>query len=445
MTDIHIPAHSPLLHPDFCFGTATASFQIEGGAAFRDECIWDRFCQREGAIADGSNGDIACDHYHRWRDDLALLQTLGVDAYRFSVSWPRVMDAAGNLRQEGVDFYLRLLDELNQLGIKPFVTLYHWDLPQFLEDKGGWLNRETAYRFQDYVNKITQVFGNRVYSYVTLNEPFCSAYLGYEIGIHAPGIVGSENGKLAGHHLLLAHGLGLQVLKQNSPDTLNGIVLNITPAYPASDSVEDREAAKLADDMLNQWFFQPVLEGKYPEAVLAQFPADQSPIKDGDLALISQQNDFIGINYYSREIYQHDPVSGFVAITEKPNPLTDMGWEIYPQGLTDVLLQLHQQYSLPPIMITENGAAMVDEVQHGEVNDVERVRYIQEHLLALESAIKQGVDVRGYFAWSLLDNFEWAEGYKKRFGIVHVNYETQQRTLKQSGKAYRDMLMSRKC
>lgn len=440
---ISIQSNSPLFKREFCFGTATAAYQIEGGIEHRLECIWDRFCSVKGNISDKSNGAVACDHFHRWREDLMLLKSLGVDAYRFSISWPRVINENGGLRQEGVDFYLGILDWLNLNGIKPFVTLYHWDLPQYLEGEGGWLNRETAYRFKDYVDKISRVFGDRVYSYATLNEPFCSAYLGYETGVHAPGIVGAKSGKQAGHHLLLAHGLGMQVLQSNSPNSLNGIVLNITPAYSASSSAKDIQASKLADEMLNQWFFCPTLTGEYPETFNA-LPHDVFPdIQENDMALISQPNDYIGINYYTREVYKATEDGRYQSVSSKNDVVTEMGWEIFPQGLTDVLVNLHREYSMPPIFITENGAAMKDNIIDGEIDDRERTAYLEAHLLAVEAAMKQGVDVRGYFAWSLLDNFEWAEGFTKRFGIIHVDYETQKRSFKNSARAYQGMLFSR--
>lgn len=440
---IHLGDQSPLMKRDFCFGVATASFQIEGGIAHRDPCIWDTFCKIDGAIADASDGSVACDHYHRWEQDFALIESLGVDAYRFSISWPRVMDSNGQLKPEGVAFYLKQLTWLNQKGIKAFVTLYHWDLPQFIEENGGWLNRETAYLYEHYVDQITQAFGDKVYSYATFNEPFCSAYLGYEIGIHAPGITGAKNGRAAAHHILLAHGLGMQVIRRNAPSAQAGIVLNITPTYAASSKEEDVTAATLADTLLNQWLFQPVLKGSYPDEVMRIPQGAAPPVENGDMEIISQPIDYLGINYYTREVYESDGAAGFQAISEKQGAITDMGWEVFPQGLTDVLVNLNQTYDLPPLYITENGAAMPDEKINGEINDVERVDYFQTHLLAVQEAMLQGVDVRGYFAWSLMDNFEWAEGYVKRFGIVYVDYETQERTLKFSGVCYQNLLHAR--
>ena len=437
-----LPAQSEMLSKDFTYGVATASFQIEGGTDSRLPCIWDTFCNTPNKIVDKSNGEIACDHFNRWQDDINLIDSLGVDAYRLSISWPRVQDEAGELNQAGVKYYLNILDRLKSKNIKAFVTLYHWDLPQHLEDKGGWLNRETAYKFRDYVDLISAIFGNRVHAYATLNEPFCSAFLGYEVGVHAPGIVGKEFGKKAAHHLLLAHGLAMEVLARNSPNTLNGIVLNFTPCYPESDSLADINAADFADDYLNQWYIKPIFDGKYPE-IMSQLPTEHQPeIHDGDMAIIAHDMDFLGINFYTRAIYRADADEHFLQI-EPPEPRTDMGWEIYPKAFTELLVSLNEKYTLPPVYITENGAAMADKIIDGVVNDQDRLDYYQQHLNAVNDAIEQGVQVNGYFAWSLMDNFEWAEGYLKRFGIVHVDYETQVRTIKASGLAYKALITSR--
>ncbi len=437
-----LPAQSEMLSKDFTYGVATASFQIEGGTDSRLPCIWDTFCNTPNKIVDKSNGEIACDHFNRWQDDINLIDSLGVDAYRLSISWPRVLNEAGELNQAGVKYYLNILDRLKSKNIKAFVTLYHWDLPQHLEDKGGWLNRETAYKFRDYVDLISAIFGNRVHAYATLNEPFCSAFLGYEVGVHAPGIVGKEFGKKAAHHLLLAHGLAMEVLARNSPNTLNGIVLNFTPCYPESDSLADINAADFADDYLNQWYIKPIFDGKYPE-IMSQLPTEHQPeIHDGDMAIIAHDMDFLGINFYTRAIYRADADEHFLQI-EPPEPRTDMGWEIYPKAFTELLVSLNEKYTLPPVYITENGAAMADKIIDGVVNDQDRLDYYQQHLNAVNDAIEQGVQVNGYFAWSLMDNFEWAEGYLKRFGIVHVDYETQVRTIKASGLAYKALITSR--
>ncbi len=443
MTKLSLPSHSPLLTKNFVYGVATASFQIEGGYEHRLPCIWDTFCDTPNKIADNSNGHVACDHYNQWQNDIELIDSLGVDAYRLSISWPRVITLSGELNPEGVKFYTNILDELNKRNIKAFVTLYHWDLPQHLEDKGGWLNRDTAYEFARYVKLISQAFGERVFSYATLNEPFCSAFLGYEVGIHAPGLVGKEYGKKAAHHLLLAHGLAMEVLKQTSPNTQNGIVLNFTPCYPLTQSAEDINAARYADDYLNQWYMKPIMDGQYPE-IIKQLPSNQQPeIHPGDMDIISQSIDYLGINFYTRQVYKAHPSDIYEPLAPQGS-LTDMGWEIYPQSFTDLLVTLNNTYTLPPIYITENGAAMPDTIKNGEVNDVDRVNYYHSHLNAVHDATAQGVNIIGYFAWSLMDNFEWAEGYLKRFGIVYVDYKTQQRTIKASGQAYKSLIQSRK-
>ena len=440
---IILPKRSALYSPEFVFGVATSSFQIEGAADRRLPSIWDTFCESPGRIRDGSDGRIACDHLARWREDLDLMADLGVDAYRFSVSWPRVVRADGGAAADGVDFYRRLLDGLNERGIKPFVTLYHWDLPQHLEDAGGWLSRDTAFRFRDYADLVTRAFGDRVYSYATLNEPFCSACLGYETGIHAPGLADRRYGKKAAHHLLLAHGLGMRVLDSNAPDSLNGIVLNFTPCYPATDRAEDRAAAAAADEALNEWYIRPLIDGRYP-ALIERCPPDERPdIRSDDLEIIAHPLDFLGVNYYTRGVYRAGVGTAFVQVPPS-TPLTDMGWEVYPQGLTDLLVSLNERYRLPPIHVAENGAAIADSVENDAIRDEDRIRYMQQHLEATSEAMDRGVDVAGFFYWSLMDNFEWTEGYAKRFGLVYVDFETQRRIVKASGYAYRDFLRGRK-
>lgn len=440
---IILPTECEMRSPSFVFGVATSSFQIEGAADSRLPSIWDTFCDTPGKISDQSDGRVACDHYSRWQEDVELLENLGVDAYRLSISWPRVINSDGSLNADGTDFYVRLLDTLREKGIKPFVTLYHWDLPQHLEDQGGWLNRETAYHFRDYVEKISKAFGDRVYSYATLNEPFCSAYLGYEIGIHAPGLTGKSYGKKAAHNLLLAHGLGMQVLRKTSPDTLNGIVLNFSPCYGATSSPEDQAAATAADEQFNQWYLKPLIDGCYPELIERLPDSDLPDIVEGDFDIISQPLDFLGVNYYTRSIYRADDTEDFVLVEPVAGPVTDMGWEIYPQGLTELLISLNESYDLPPIYIAENGAAMADTIDNGEIKDIERIEYLQTHLVAVNRAIERGVNISGYFYWCLMDNFEWAHGYTKQFGLVHVDFETQERIPKASGYAFRDLLKQR--
>ncbi len=429
-----------MLKKDFTFGVATASFQIEGGVSNRLPCIWDTFCATEGKIADNSNGDIACDHYNLWQQDIELINSLGVDAYRLSISWPRVINQDGSANQEGINYYIQILDALLAKNIKPFVTLYHWDLPQHLEGNGGWLNRETAYQFKEYADVITKAFGDRVHSYATFNEPFCSSYLGYEVGIHAPGIKGKEFGRKAAHHILLAHGLAMPVLQKNSPKSLNGIVLNFTPCYANTEA--DQAASDYADQYFNQWYIKPLFDKAYPEIINTMPDWQQPDIQDGDMDIIAQPIDFLGINFYTRAIYTSDEDEIYRQLPP-PAPITDIGWEIYPAAFTSLLTSLNELYELPPVYITENGAAMADTIEDDKVSDFDRVNYYQLHLNAVNDAIEKGVNVVGYFAWSLMDNFEWAEGYLKRFGIVYVDYKTQKRTIKQSGLAYRDLISNR--
>lgn len=441
---IVLPADSPMQSPEFLFGVATSSFQIEGAAGQRLPSIWDTLCTRPDAILDGSNANIACDHLARWSEDVDLMVSLDLDAYRFSISWPRVLKEDGSLNGEGIGFYQRLVDRLKQNDIKPFVTLYHWDLPQHLEDLGGWLNRDTAYRFRDYTDRVSRALGSGVYSYATLNEPYCSSYLSYELGIHAPGLKDPAKAKQAAHHLLLAHGLAMPVLKENCPDALSGIVLNLSPCYPETESEIDRLAARMADQYFNGWYINPVLEGAYPK-FMEMLPIETRPdIREGDLEVISHPIDYLGLNYYTRGVFRAGENTPFAQVMPENVALSDMGWEIFPQGLSDLLQNLDDNYDLPPVFITESGIALKDQLVEGAVSDPDRIAYIQEHLGALDQAMRSGVDVRGYFTWSLMDNFEWSEGYSKRFGLAYVDYATQERIVKESGFAYRDLLLSRK-
>lgn len=452
MTKITLPPHSKLLTPEFTFGVATSSFQIEGAADQREASIWDTFCAQPGRIKDASNGLVSCEHIKHWREDLALISDLGVDAYRFSIAWGRVINADGSVNKQGLQFYIDLVDGLLANGIAPHVTLYHWDLPQYLEDQGGWLSRDTVARFAQYAEVIGQALGNKVAAYATINEPFCSAYLSYEAGIHAPGHKNRKEGRQAAHHLLLAHGAAIQVLRKHAPKAEHGIVLNFSPCHAFSDAPADRAAAELAHAYHNLWYLQPLLKGSYPDLTYV-LKADELPdIHPGDMQIIAQPLDFLGVNYYTRTVFRAKN-GWFSDVPPTEPPLTTMGWEIYPQGLTEVLTQLkHQMQSLPPIYITENGAAFPDVIDHsadhngGEitVHDPARIDYYQKHLLAVDDCIKAGLDMRGYFAWSLLDNFEWAEGYSKRFGIVYVDYTTQQRIPKASALALRDFWRARK-
>ena len=425
----------------FEWGCATAAFQIEGGAheGGKLPSIWDDFCAQPGRIKDGSDGLVACDHYHRYPEDVALMARLGFRHYRFSIAWTRVMDAQGRPNPAGLDFYRRLLDELHRHGITPNATLFHWDLPSHLE--GGWLNRDTAYRFADYAALIARELGDRLPRVATLNEPWCSAFLGHDQGVFAPGGQDREASLVAAHHLVLAHGLGVQAWRAVRADTALGIVLNPELSDPASDAAGDVAAARMAELERNEVFLNPLFGREWPAEMLAQIGTRAHERRPEDLAICAQPLDFIGLNYYTRSVARA-PASasetrrGYALVppTGAELPLTDIGWEIYPSGLGRVVRNLSRQWPLPPIWITENGAADNTGVSHGECRDEMRVRYLQAHLAELASLIEAGFDIRGYYVWSLLDNFEWAQGYSQRFGIVHVDYATQTRTLKHSAR-----------
>jgi beta-glucosidase len=440
------PPESPMHDRQFLFGVATASYQIEGAATEdgRLPSIWDTFCATPGKVLNLDNGDVACDHYHRWSADIDLLATLGVDAYRFSIAWPRIIDEQGRLNSKGVDFYKRLLDSLQAKDIAAFGTLYHWDLPQHLEDRGGWLNRDTAYRFADYADQVSRALSGRVTSWATHNEPWCAAYLGYGNGHHAPGLNNVRYGTQAMHHLLLGHGLALPALRANDPKAIVGLVANVGGGYPASDNPADLAACDLYDAYQNGWVLDPLLRGEYPENLWRLWPDAKPLVLERDMEIISRPMDFLGLNYYSRAVIRAEGDHGFQWVHLPDVERTQMDWEVYPQGLQDIMERFNQTYSnLPPIYITENGMASNDKVVAGEVDDVQRMSYIKRHFAACSRAMQNGVDVRGYFIWSLMDNFEWALGYERRFGIVHVDYSTQKRTLKNSAKAYADYLLQR--
>lgn len=437
---LHVPLH--LRFPStFSWGVATAAFQIEGAAAEggRGESIWDRFCRQPGAIADGSNGDVACDHVHRLEEDLELIAMLGVDSYRFSVSWPRVQPLGqGAWSESGLAFYERLVDGLLARGVKPFLTLNHWDLPQALQDQGGWASRDTVQRFVDYTLGIQRRLGDRLHAITTHNEPWVVAVLGHEQGIFAPGLRSRRTAAQVGHHLLLSHGLALQALRAEGSRAALGIVLNMAHIEPATDTDADRRAAHMDDARVRRWYADPLFLGRYPEEVLAELGADAPVVQDGDMAAIAQPLDYLGVNYYTRGVASAD---GSFDIRRSGLPLTDMGWEIYPSGLTRLLQTLHRDYTLPPVYITENGGAFPDVLVAGRVRDEARTNYLREHIAAVADALDQGVPMAGYMVWSLLDNFEWSSGYAKRFGIVHVDYGNQQRrTLKDSATWYREFV-----
>lgn len=436
------PVTFPVFPADFVWGVATSAFQIEG-AAIEDgkgPSIWDSFCRVPGAIADGSNGDIACDHYHRVEEDLDLVAQLGVDAYRFSVSWSRVRPSGhGDWNPKGLDFYERLVDGLIRRGIKPYMTLNHWDLPQALQDRGGWANRDTVHRFVEYARGMAHRMGDRIAAITTHNEPWVMATLGHETGVFAPGRKDRAIAMQVSHHLLLSHGLALQALRSDGCKSRLGVVLNLAPVYPASEAVADQQAARLQDGRLLRWYVDPLLTGSYPADVLEFLGSDAPQIEAGDMASIATPMDFMGLNYYSREVISAD---GSWSSLSSGQEITDMGWEIYPEGLTDLLLRLHRDYRLPPMYVTENGGAFKDLLIDGRVHDAARIRYIESHIAAVAAAMRAGVRMEGYMVWSLLDNFEWASGYEKRFGIVHVDYASQRRTLKDSAMWFRDFIQA---
>ena len=426
--------------PDFVWGVATSAFQIEGASTAdgRGPSIWDTFCQRPGAIADGSNGNTACDHYLRVDDDLDLIADLGVNAYRFSISWSRVQPAGrGTWNEQGLDFYEGLVDGLLKRGVQPHVTLNHWDLPEALQAHGGWAARDTVHRFVAYARHINRRLGDRLASICTHNEPWVMSVLGHELGVFAPGQKCRTTSRQVAHHLLLSHGKALQAMRADGCSAKLGIVLNMSPAEPATDSAADAAQAVLDDAHGVRWYTDPLFKGHYPAEALADLGAHAPKVKSGDMRVISTPVDFLGVNYYTRHVASAG--RPFDAQTSGL-PLTEMGWEVYPQGLTQLLLRLHRDYTLPAVFITENGGAFKDLVQDGRVHDADRTAYLQSHIAAVAEALRQGVPMAGYMVWSLLDNFEWSSGYSKRFGIVHVDYATQKRTLKSSAVWYRQFL-----
>ena len=439
---------SPLSNNDFpehfTWGVATSAFQIEGAADAdgKGPSIWDDFCRVPGVIADASDGRQACEHYQRWADDLDLVADLGVDAYRFSISWPRVQPlGSGAFNEAGFAFYERLVDGMLARGLKPFLTLNHWDLPSALQARGGWENRDTVQCFVDYACEVARRLGDRVTSICTHNEPWVIAVLGHESGIFAPGIKSRAAAIQVAHHLFLSHGLALSAMRAQGCKADMGIVLNLAPINAATDAEADQAAARRADGGGLRWYVEPLLKGEYPADVLQELGADVPRILPGDMASIQVPLDFLGVNYYMRSVVSAgEPWD----LKTSGNEITDMGWEVYPQGLTELLLRLHRDYTLPPIFITENGAAFPDEVINQKVHDSQRQRYIARHIAATLEAMRQGVRVDGYFVWSLLDNFEWSSGYAKRFGIVRVDYDTQARSLKDSALWYRNFLTSKR-
>ncbi|MGN6561539.1 MAG: GH1 family beta-glucosidase [Thermomicrobiales bacterium] len=442
--------------PDgFLWGAATAAYQIEGAVREdgRGPSIWDTFSHTPGKVQDGDTGDVACDHYHRWRADIGLMRDLGLRAYRFSIAWPRIFpDGAGAVNTRGLDVYDRLVDELLAANITPFVTLYHWDLPQALQDRGGWTRRDTVDRFAAYTDTVARRLGDRVTHWITHNEPWVAAFLGNYLGIHAPGLRDLPTAVLVAHHILLSHGRAAAALRAAGGGQV-GITLNLAPALPASESAADEDAARRMDAHLNRWYLDPLFGRGYPSDLDPQLSVLQGRLADttlaADLAAIAAPLDFLGINYYAPQIVRATPLAdnplGFAPVTEaelvaRGYELTGMGWPVVPDALHDLLLRVQRDYAPPALYITENGAAFPDRVVDGAVNDPQRVAYLAGHLRAASAASAEGVPLRGYFVWSLLDNFEWSFGYSKRFGIVQVDYATQKRLPKTSAAWYQQAI-----
>ena len=428
--------------PDgFLWGAATASYQVEGAVreGGRGPSIWDTYSHTPGKTLNGDNGDIAVDHYHRWHQDIELMRSLELQAYRFSIAWPRVIPSGvGAVNQKGLDFYDRLVDGLLEAGIQPWATLYHWDLPQALGDEGGLKNRQVADAFEAYTAAVTERLGDRVKHWITINEPFVAGFLGYWFGMHAPGETSRAGGLAAAHNLLRMHGKAVGVVRDTVPDGEVGITLNLTSVYTLGDSEADEDEVRKHDGLANRWFLDPVFKGSYPEDKVEEFGDDMPEIESGDLALMSPDIDFLGVNYYTPNYVKAGTQGGpFGDPSIAPDyERTAMGWLVEPRGLKDMLVRVHQDYAPSEIYITENGAAFDD----GRVHDPRRVAYFHDHLGAAHDAIQEGVPLKGYFAWSLLDNFEWAEGYAKRFGIVYVDYSTQKRTPKDSARWYTNVI-----
>jgi beta-glucosidase len=438
---------------DFIWGAATASYQIEGSprADGKGESIWDRFSHTPGKTRNGETGDVACDHYRRYAEDVELMADLGLNAYRFSVAWPRVFpEGMGKLNQRGIAFYERLIDRLAERGIRPVVTLYHWDLPQALQDRGGWTNRDTVGRFVDYAEAVFRALGDRVAMWITLNEPWVAAFIGYYKGEHAPGLTDLRAALASAHHLLLSHAGAVDAYRALGRMAPIGITLNLWPVEPVGDRQEDADATAIADGYQNRWFLDSLFRGAYPQDMLELFERVAPPLgwlRDGDMAQIARPIDFLGVNYYSRSQIRADSKQelGYTAVDPPPGtPMTTMPWEVNPPTLTALLERLKREYGGTPLYITENGAAFPDRLEaDGTVHDPQRVEFLREHFLAALRAFERGVDLRGYFVWSLMDNFEWAQGYGQRFGVVYTDYPTQRRILKDSARFYQRVIADR--
>ncbi|AEM77895.1 GH1 family beta-glucosidase [Thermoanaerobacter wiegelii] len=434
---------------EFVWGVATSSYQIEGAVNEdgRTPSIWDTFSKTEGKTYNGHTGDVACDHYHRYKEDVEIMKEIGVKAYRFSIAWPRIFPEEGKYNPKGMDFYKRLVDELLKRDITPAATIYHWDLPKWAYDKrGGWLNRDSVKWYVEYATKLFEELGDAIPLWITHNEPWCASILSYGIGEHAPGHKNYREALIAAHHILLSHGEAVKAFREmNIKGSKIGITLNLTPVYPASEKEEDKLAAQYADGFSNRWFLDPIFKGNYPEDMMELYSkiiGEFDFIREGDLKTISVPIDFLGVNYYTRGIVKYDEESMLKAENVPgPGKRTEMGWEISPESLYDLLKRLDREYTKLPMYITENGAAFKDEVtEDGRVRDDERIEYIKEHLKAAAKFIEEGGNLKGYFVWSLMDNFEWAHGYSKRFGIVYVDFNTQKRILKDSALWYKEVI-----
>lgn len=438
-----------LKFPDnFLWGTATASYQIEGAwdEDGKGESIWDYFSHIPRKIYGEDTGDVACDHYHRYKEDVENMKKIGLKAYRFSISWPRIIpEGKGKVNKTGLDFYDRLVDALLKADIEPFITLYHWDLPQALQEEGGWQNRDIVGYFADYAALIAHCLGDRVHHWITHNEPWVVSFLGQAYGVHAPGIMDFSGALQVSHHLLLSHGRVVELLKNLGDEkTKVGITLNLHPVYPVSKKEEDIEAAKRCDGYLNRWFLDPVFKGAYPPDMLEYYQDKAPQILPGDMSTISRKVDFVGVNYYSRWIVKDNPRGKILKLSfSKPEEAqyTDMEWEIYPRGIYEILRRVQEDYSPRAIYITENGAAFPDRLdKEGKLKDEKRIDYLREHILFAHKAIEDGVRLKGYFVWSLMDNFEWAYGYSKRFGLIYTDYPTQRRIFKESASWYKRVI-----
>ena len=436
---------------DFLWGAATASYQIEGAVkeGGRGESIWDRFSHTPGKIKNGDTGDIACDHFHLYENDVRLMKEIGLQSYRFSISWPRIFPTGkGKVNQAGLDFYSKLVDELINSGIEPLITLYHWDLPQALEDDGGWANPDIVGRFADYAGTVSKHLGDRVKMWTTFNEPGIFGVLGYLIGQHAPGHKDPGKYFKACHHINLAHGEGVIALRSEAKDPKVGTVLQLGPFHPITDSEGDIRAARNLDGLMNRWYAEPVTVGTYPADFL-EMVKPLVPIQDGDMEKIHQPLDFIGLNLYTRMFAKHDnnvPLLESAVVEDyrvSGADYTEMGWEIYPPSIYETLMRFKTEWGDPEVYITENGAAFDDHLEDGSVNDQDRIDFYKAYLAEVKHAMDDGIKVKGYFAWSLLDNFEWAHGYKKRFGLIYTDYKTQERTPKASTFWYRDVIRNR--